>query len=252
MSDKLTTASSKTGDNTHSPVNDRRNFIKKGALAAPLIASVASRPVWACSVSGHMSGNLSQHSEDACTAPANASNWSYWAEWIDVFNFISANGTEIGNDSSIFLSKISGANAGNAYIFDTTDPQSPINALFNWYEADNAATGLAPTENTGSYLTTTKTTRGDAIANGSMEEMRFVAALLNAAHPSIEFPYSSNQWTVSYIADNAGSMALDELLEQWFVSPIPPTLDGVMTAPGVTDGFTAYQWARQYLFGVTS
>ena len=44
---------------------DRRSFIKKSAIAAPIIASISSRPVWASvssAVSGNLSGNLSQPS----------------------------------------------------------------------------------------------------------------------------------------------------------------------------------------------
>lgn len=44
---------------------DRRQFIKRAIIAAPFILTVTSRPVWACNctMSGQMSGNLSDGDE---------------------------------------------------------------------------------------------------------------------------------------------------------------------------------------------
>lgn len=44
---------------------DRRRFIKRAIVAAPFILTVASRPVWACNctMSGQLSGNLSDGNE---------------------------------------------------------------------------------------------------------------------------------------------------------------------------------------------
>lgn len=46
----------------------RRKFIKGAAIATPIILSVASRPVWArnCSLSGQLSGNLSDQDGIPC------------------------------------------------------------------------------------------------------------------------------------------------------------------------------------------
>ncbi len=54
---------------TNSLTPNRRSLIK-GLAGAPLILSMASRPVWAtkCSVSGHLSGDLSNHhANEQCT-----------------------------------------------------------------------------------------------------------------------------------------------------------------------------------------
>lgn len=48
--------------------SSRRSFIKKAAVGAPVISTIASKPVWAgqCSLSGNMSGNTSQHDRTDC------------------------------------------------------------------------------------------------------------------------------------------------------------------------------------------
>jgi hypothetical protein len=47
----------------------RRKFIKGAAAATPVVLSVASRPVWArnCSLSGQLSGNLSDQGDPKCS-----------------------------------------------------------------------------------------------------------------------------------------------------------------------------------------
>lgn len=46
--------------------NNRRGFLRKVAIAAPLLTTVASRPVWAgqCSLSGNLSNNVSNQNND--------------------------------------------------------------------------------------------------------------------------------------------------------------------------------------------
>jgi len=52
---------------THSSsTNSRRSFLTKAVVAAPILSSLASKPVWAieqCTISGMLSGNLSTHDE---------------------------------------------------------------------------------------------------------------------------------------------------------------------------------------------
>jgi hypothetical protein len=57
----------------------RRQFVKGAAIAAPIIAAVSSRPVWAntaSAVSGNLSGNLSQPTEKI--DPYNGKSPGYW------------------------------------------------------------------------------------------------------------------------------------------------------------------------------
>jgi len=65
---------------------DRRRFIKRAIVAAPFILTVTSRPVWAanCTMSGQLSGNLSDAGEpcggEGCSADyweANTDKWHY-------------------------------------------------------------------------------------------------------------------------------------------------------------------------------
>lgn len=59
---------SANGETKQNQSNGRRKFIKGAAAATPVILSVASRPVWArnCSLSGQLSGNLSDHDGIPC------------------------------------------------------------------------------------------------------------------------------------------------------------------------------------------
>jgi hypothetical protein len=53
-------ASSKISTDTTSA---RRGFLKKAAISAPILTTIAARPVWAgqCSLSGNLSNNVSNH-----------------------------------------------------------------------------------------------------------------------------------------------------------------------------------------------
>ena len=56
---------------------DRRRFIKRAIIAAPFILTVASRPVWACNctMSGQLSGNLSDAGAPCGGEGCSADNW---------------------------------------------------------------------------------------------------------------------------------------------------------------------------------
>ena len=56
---------------------DRRRFIKRAIVAAPFILTVTSRPVWAanCTMSGQLSGNLSDAGEPCCGQGCSPGYW---------------------------------------------------------------------------------------------------------------------------------------------------------------------------------
>ncbi|MEW6990589.1 hypothetical protein AADZ91_07850 [Colwelliaceae bacterium 6441] len=68
----------------------RRKFIKSAAISAPLMTTLASKPVWAgnCSLSGNLSGNTSTHDRTDCLnfsgyspggwKDGHAENHGYW------------------------------------------------------------------------------------------------------------------------------------------------------------------------------
>ena len=63
---------------------DRRRFIKRAIIAAPFILTVTSRPVWAntCTISGQMSGNLSDQNYD-CGEGCSPGFWKkHEEEWM--------------------------------------------------------------------------------------------------------------------------------------------------------------------------
>lgn len=65
MSDKVNL---KTDDEKAANTKSRRNFLKVASVSAPVISTIASKPVWAgtCTLSGNMSGNTSTHDREHC------------------------------------------------------------------------------------------------------------------------------------------------------------------------------------------
>ena len=63
MSDK---ENLKSGEQSKASPVGRRKFLKVASVSAPIISTIASKPVWAghCSISGNLSGNLSNHHDD--------------------------------------------------------------------------------------------------------------------------------------------------------------------------------------------
>jgi hypothetical protein len=61
----------------------RRKFIKGAAAATPIVLSVASRPVWArnCSLSGQLSGNLS---DDGIPCVGEGCTTDFWSQSINL------------------------------------------------------------------------------------------------------------------------------------------------------------------------
>ncbi len=58
-----------SSETNSSPTNSRRSFLTKAIVAAPLLTTISSRPVWAgqCSLSGNLSNNVSNHDDTPCT-----------------------------------------------------------------------------------------------------------------------------------------------------------------------------------------
>ncbi len=65
MSDK---ENLKSGEHKKASPVGRRKFLKVASVSAPIISTIASKPVWAgtCTLSGNMSGNTSTHDREHC------------------------------------------------------------------------------------------------------------------------------------------------------------------------------------------
>ena len=72
----------KTGETESSAVNKRRSFLKKAGVTS-LVLSLPSQSVWgsSCTVSGNMSGNLSNPNQTGCTVTGKSP--SYWRSMLD-------------------------------------------------------------------------------------------------------------------------------------------------------------------------
>jgi hypothetical protein len=84
---RQTESASQAGDLKQNSGNDsRRKFIKGAAAATPIILSVASRPVWArnCSLSGQLSGNLSNQDNTPCYGEG--CTVSFWSQQGNLFH----------------------------------------------------------------------------------------------------------------------------------------------------------------------
>jgi len=152
--------------------NSRRSFLTKAVITGPIISTVASRPVWGagiCSLSGSLSGNLSNHGEQSdCDGPVGRSP-GYWAQW----------------------EKITSCNESHW--------KQGLKRLYNWDRA-----GFSPTDSFISALGTgPDTTLGDVMRVGAGTdsfERHVIAALLSASHPLMFglVPYTVQQVKDAY------------------------------------------------------
>jgi hypothetical protein len=142
----------------------RRNFIKKAAISAPIIAAVSSRPVWATAnsaVSGNLSGNLSTPNDEI--PPVNGQSPGYW---------------QGGQPTGKRIDDVSGVVQGTSFasLFYQTSIEDP--AGLGW---------------TASYTNSLLTAVQDT---GNQPERFAAAAYLNAASNNAGFggyPYSTAQ-----------------------------------------------------------
>lgn len=172
-------------------INQRRQFFKKAAVGTALLTTISSRPVWAvgCTVSGQMSGNLSNPDREDCDAPATGKSPGYWKSWAKIFDFFVDN-------PSIVWSAVSNSDRNT---FKFGGEGDPINVLYNWIIAADHSAGkiLYPAING------IKTVMGGVLSDpGFHYDFNYSGALLSTAHPNILFPYPNNTWTLQYLIDN--------------------------------------------------
>lgn len=231
----------------------RRNLIR-GMSAAPIVLSVSSRPVWAagCTISGHLSGNLSNPQDTDCTSQAEGKSPDYWCKWKEIYDLLkSVHCAPWGQWDGLSQDNIDALNLqfGKYNMGEGT----AINVLYNWSVAASANTdgriNLHPTDASGQI-----TSSGSSICNtGNQVDRHMTAGLLSAAHPSINFPYSASEWTVSYMLDKYLSpvsgepQALDNLLRSFFTSHAEPGLMNLASGAGISSASAAYTWAINYL-----
>ncbi|MFT6285184.1 MAG: hypothetical protein ACJAXM_001666 [Arenicella sp.] len=230
--------------------SSRRSLLKKTGMLAPVVLSVTSRPVWAagCSISGEMSGNLSNPSRNDCTGQATAKSPGYWHKWLEIHNILSILGC-------VLWSNLTDENKDVFRAFENYDngEGTAINVLYNWSVAAAANTDarydLLPTN-----YAATISNAGAAISDTSDQDTRhLVAAILSAAHPGIAFPYPGSEWTVQYILDkylSADSEQLLSLIRSFYagghLEPIPG-LNNMAIGMGIGSAEAAYYWAIDYL-----
>jgi hypothetical protein len=177
------------------PTNTRRQFFKKAAIGSALLTTVSSRPVWAvgCTVSGEMSGNLSNPDRNDCDAMATGKSPGWWKLWNNIFRF--------------FTYRYDPAKPFDDYnqdiqnIFKIDSDGSPITVLYNWIIASNNS-GV-PQRIPYPTINGSKTTIGNMLSGkGNDSDYNYAAALLSTAHPDILFPYPDNPWTLTYLIAN--------------------------------------------------
>jgi len=224
------------------PTNTRRQFFKKAALGTAFISTVTSRPVWAtavgCTVSGQMSGNLSNPDWDECGSAATGKSPGYWKNWAKIFDFFV-------DDPDIAWSDLSNSDRN---IFKFGGEGDPINVLHNWViAADNSAEKIIYPAIDG-----IKTEMGEVLSDpGFHYHFNYSGALLSAAHPNILFPYPNNTWTLQYLIENYANNethdATHELVANFFGSN-PEHLEpnpGLPLFIGTEE--EAFNWAKEIL-----
>jgi hypothetical protein len=233
------------------PTNARRQFFKKAAIGSALLTTVSSRPVWAtavgCTVSGQMSGNLSNPDWDECGSPATGKSPGWWKLWNDIFRFF-----RFAYDPATPFDDYK-QNIQNIFKIDSDG--SPITVLYNWIIASNNS-GV-PQRIPYPAINGSKTPIGKILSGkGNDPEYNYAAALLSAAHPDIHFPYPDNQWTLSYLIanfnDGKTKAETINLADSFFDNHIEPP---IRRFPGATIGTTNYpatpegalNWAKAIL-----
>mgnify|MGYP003624493978 CR=1 FL=1 len=230
------------------PTNTRRQFFKKAAIGSALLTTVSSRPVWAtavgCTVSGQMSGNLSNPDWDECGSAATGKSPGYWKSWDFIFNiFIKyPPGVKWGDLSSDHQKEFKPSNGeGNA-----------LNVLYNWILAADESGGIIEYP----AIDGVKTQIGKVLTIGphriNKYDFNYSGALLSAAHPNIKFPFPNNQWTLQYLTTNYNDPethdATHELVADFFGSN-PEHLEPDPKLPLLTaiDREAAFNWAKDIL-----
>lgn len=163
-------SSSKNIERQGISAKNRRKFLINAAIIAPIISTVASKPVWGagiCNLSGSLSGNLSQNGgDDNCTGPVGRSP-GYWSKW----------------------EKITSCKASHW--------AQGSNRIYHWHQA-----GYKPTTSFTSVFGSAPTNAGDTLgavmrvgAGTDSFERHVVAALLSASHPLMAsyVPYTAEQ-----------------------------------------------------------
>jgi len=256
-------ADTKTSRQNHP--DSRRKLLQAGLAAAPLVATIASRPAWAvtdkCSISGNMSGNVSNADTEIeiCREDiplGEGLSPGYWHKWTYVYEFILAHPTW-----SPSLTGIQGPFKSNN--FNNLGEGNALTILYNWSLAAvnvslSALGGLGlstfhPTVPAGS-VDRNASEVGLALATPfpNAPIANLYAAILSTALPGSRFPLpGAPRWTDEYIVRNYNDAATrDDLL-----TVISAFFDGNHPTPALTPFFTtdpeeAYRWARNYLFNI--
>jgi hypothetical protein len=155
--------------------SSRRSFLIKGVVAAPILAAFVSKPVWAvsdnCIVSGHMSGNLSNHQ---CAAVARSADW--WAnEALDSLwpTGTSYNGVAL-SPTATFLA-----------VFSSNPLKNKLkNNVDTYHEKDKNATVFISLDTSA-----VQSSLRDVLRNqdATQVDKELIAALLNISHPGIAY-----------------------------------------------------------------
>ncbi|MFD2165570.1 hypothetical protein ACFSJY_04765 [Thalassotalea euphylliae] len=171
----------------------RRKFLKGAALGAPIISSIASKPVWGagiCALSGSLSGNMSNHgTQYSCDGPTGRSP-GFWSKWW----------------------KVTSSNSAHH--------QLGLKVLYNWREA-----GAWPSYSFSNIFGATpgagvNDSLGHVMELGGASnsfDRHVVAAYLSARHPmmSADVPYTAQQVIDAFqiVARQPGSTRANDIIE---------------------------------------
>lgn len=219
--------------------NPRRQFFKKAAVGSALLTTISSRPVWAagCTVSGEMSGNLSNPDRNDCDSKATGKSPGYWQSWRSLYDFFESNRgvrwRDLGNGDK---NKFKFGGEGNA-----------VNVLYNWVIAANHSGGAITLPAINGEITR----MGDILSpgGGSDVDFNYCGALLSAAHPNILFPYPNNQWTLQYLITNYNDPDYHNITHTLVASFFKDHLEPNPTLPLYSgdNRKAAFKWAKDIL-----
>ncbi len=169
------------------PVNASRRRLTGGALGVAAVFTLASRPVWAnqCSISGMMSGNLSKPKEPACAGCTPG----YWKVCNHLDSWLATGFKPTDTFNSVF--------GVTQYVDCQGTPYTLLDVMY--LSGGTYSCGPGGNKNANPAGAPSSCTNGNAFGrlggDPISENLGFhaVAALLNSAHPNVNYGYTSGE-----------------------------------------------------------
>ncbi len=208
-------------ENIGNPSNSKRKLIL-GLAAAPVAATLPTRFAWGrgnnCSISGLLSGNLSNQPDYQCRT-ANGKSPGFWKTHAGCWPVAVLIGKIKAPDGVNVVRQLSISDSPNlkcAYLQNGT-ANTNGKLLGNWQDytySDGISLSTLLSNASGQIVAGYNNTLIDYLANGPGFPKHVAAAMLSAHHPNTNYPYTPKEVADAVIyALNAGDEKVAKLTE---------------------------------------